>query len=91
MIAQRYGCLPIVRMVGGLKDTVVGYDGKNENVATGFVFTDFTIEALKAATLRALTAFADGRVMKKLIHNAMKVDHSWRKSAEEYLKLYTGE
>ena len=30
MIAQRYGTLPLVRNTGGLKDTVIGYDGKKQ-------------------------------------------------------------
>ena len=88
MIAQRYGSLPIVRSVGGLKDTVIGFNGKNADVATGFSFTDYDLGALKATVEKALTVFADGKTMRKLIHNAMKTDHSWRKSAQEYLKLY---
>ena len=43
LIAMKYGTLPIVSKVGGLLDTVVGYDGKNENTATGFFIDTFTL------------------------------------------------
>ena len=46
MIAQRYGTLPIVRRTGGLKDSVIGYDGYNLDKANGFGFDDFNAQAL---------------------------------------------
>ena len=39
MYSLAYGTLPIVRAVGGLKDTVTDYDS-NQAEATGFVFYD---------------------------------------------------
>ena len=88
MLAQRYGTLPICRNVGGLRDTVIGYDGNNLKEANGFLFNDFSLEEFRAAKNLALGCFADGKKMKKLIANAMSTDHSWRKSAEKYLALY---
>ena len=88
MIALRYGTLPICRSVGGLKDTVIAYNGKNEDVADGFLFEDYNVEALSWACEYALQAFCDEKKMRRLIVNAMKADHSWRKSANEYLSVY---
>ena len=53
MIAQRYGTLPIVRLTGGLYDTVLPYDGNNDKHANGFGFTTITPMNLKGK----LTAF----------------------------------
>ena len=88
MIALRYGTLPICRSVGGLKDTVIGYNGRNEDTANGFLFEDYTCEALAAACTKALAVFCDARRMRKLIANAITADHSWRNSAQEYLSVY---
>ena len=88
MIAQRYGTLPIARRVGGLADTIVAYNGKNDKVADGFLFDDYTPEALASCVDFAMTVFADGKKMNKLLSNAMKANHSWRRSAELYLGIY---
>lgn len=89
MIAQRYGTLPIVRRTGGLKDSVIGYDNNNQDIANGFGFDDYTIEAFINTCLYALDVYNNkSSVFKKLIKNAMKVDNSWKKSAKLYLGLY---
>ena len=88
MIAQRYGCLPIVRSTGGLKDTVTGYDGHNEDEANGFAFEDYDLSAFEHAVETALNVYSEPHLRRKLVMNAMTVDHSWRRSAKEYLALY---
>lgn len=88
MIAQRYGSLPIVRRTGGLKDSVIGYDGTNEKDANGFGFDDFTAEALKNTCLYALDIWKNTSLKKMLVRNAFKTDNSWSKSAKEYLSIY---
>ena len=88
MIAQRYGCLPIVRLVGGLTDTVLGYDGANIDTATGFTFHNYALEEFRAACFTAMHVYDAPSKLRKLIHNAMKVDHSWTRSAKEYLEVY---
>ena len=88
MIAQRYGTLPICRAVGGLKDTVVNFDGTNVKEATGFLFEDYELSSFREACSRALAAFSSAKIMKQLILNAMKADHSWNRGALEYIELY---
>jgi starch synthase len=81
MYGLRYGTLPLVRRTGGLADTVL--DGE-----TGFVFGPATAEAFVGAWRRAADAFADRRLWRKMQRRAMRVDVSWRSSAERYLALY---
>jgi len=84
MIAMRYGCIPIVRATGGLKDTVI--DDTNEG--TGFSFQEAAPESLADAILRAVSAFADHRRWHAMQTRAMAVDFSWNRSAREYAALY---
>lgn len=81
MIAMRYGCVPIVRAVGGLNDTVT------QNF-TGFVFEKASHLSLVATIKKALKSFADKEAWKKIQQNGMAQDFSWNASAKEYLKLY---
>ena len=48
MMAMHYGCLPLVRSTGGLKDTVQNYEQKSL-VCNGFVFKNYnSVEFEKA-------------------------------------------
>jgi len=90
MYSQRYGTLPIVTPVGGLADTVT--DATEETLtrgtASGFVMAEIDEAALLAAIDRAITLHADQVRWKKLVRNAMKLDHSWESSAKAYAELY---
>lgn len=88
MIAQRYGTLPIVRQTGGLKDSVVCFDGNNGDVANGFGFLNYSIEDMIKTCLFGYETYQNKELLNKLIKNAMKTDHSWRKSVKEYLEIY---
>ncbi len=81
MYSQRYGTPPIVHATGGLTDTVV--DG-----ITGFVFEPITAEDFFGCIRRALAAYHDKKVWRKIQRNGMTRDFSWKKSAEDYLALY---
>ena len=88
LISERYGTLPVARETGGLKDTIISFDGSNATSATGFLFTNFNADELHAALEKALSLYHDKTTMNKLIKNAMNRDSSWAKSAQEYIKLY---
>lgn len=88
MIALRYGTIPLVRDTGGLRDTVIGYDGKNADKADGIIFEDYDDGGLMYASAVATKLYEDKKSFNKIITNAMKADHSWKKSAEAYIKLY---
>ena len=87
MIAQRYGTLPIVHEVGGLRDTVRPYDAATGE-GDGFSFFDFNRDTLLWALNYALDTYDDKAAMQKLIRAAMTKDVSLAKSAVEYGKLY---
>jgi starch synthase len=55
---------------------------------TGFVFHEYTSRALLDALNRALTVFQDGKAWRAMQVAGMKVDHSWDRSAGEYVKIY---
>jgi starch synthase len=58
MIGMRYGCIPVARATGGLRDTDHRFCQSPET-STGFLFEESTPEALAAALRRALTAYND--------------------------------
>lgn len=88
MISERYGTLPIVRATGGLNDTVIGYDGTNEETANGFRFVNYNSQEMLKVTQFAYETYFNLPILKKLMKNAMKKDNSWKKSAIEYQKVY---
>jgi starch synthase len=81
MIAMRYGCVPLVRATGGLKDTV-------RHLETGIVFDKPSIKALTEATRNAFQLYKDKTVWKQLQKKAMQQDFSWSNSALKYFNLY---
>jgi starch synthase len=52
------------------------------------VFHAYTADALLEALQRALAAFADRRAWRALQLAGMARDHSWDRSAQEYVKIY---
>lgn len=88
LYSMKYGTLPVVRRTGGLADTVENYHPET-NEGTGFVFDDYTSEALANTCQWAITTYRDDpSAFKKLRYNAMSKDFSWTKSAKKYLELY---
>jgi len=87
MFSLKYGTIPVVRDVGGLKDTVADYDAE-DGTGTGFVFHAYEPQALAAAIERALSRFADRQAWTAMIHRAMRMDFSWDRSAQAYNTLY---
>ena len=88
MIAMRYGTLPIVHEIGGLKDTVQPYNPYTAE-GTGFGFVDFTGQVLVNTINQALNLYAsEPDIIQKLRVRAMKQDFSWKTKAEQYIQLY---
>jgi starch synthase len=81
LIAMRYGTIPISRKVGGLEDTV-------EDGITGFLFDEFTPEAIESAVERFIEVYHDKNKLNKMIFAAMSKDFSWSKVIKDYIKLY---
>lgn len=85
LIAMRYGSLPIVRATGGLDNTVIGYPLDN---STGFKFWGYDGWQMKEAIDCALGVYHDKYTFNSMRESAMQSDFTWKKSTEEYLKLY---
>lgn len=85
MIAQRYGTLPIVRVTGGLEDTVVGHPLDKAN---GFKFWDYDADNMLNGIRYALDVYKNKKEWEKLIKSAMSTDNSWKTSAKHYLDVY---
>jgi hypothetical protein len=90
LISMQYGTVPIVRAVGGLKDTVFDTNEHTlkDGSARGFVFQDFNPEALRHAVNRALDLFSRRDDYRRVQQNGMSEDWSWNHSAAQYIELY---
>ena len=86
MIAMRYGCVPVARATGGLRDSI--QDCSQDRKCTGFLFTEATPESLAGALRRAFALFQDRVSWQNLQKNGMAQDFSWQGSAKKYLELY---
>ncbi|MBC8492108.1 MAG: glycogen synthase [Candidatus Marinimicrobia bacterium] len=87
IIAMRYGAVPVVRDVGGLKDTVEQFDPETGE-GCGFKFSDFSGEALLNALKEALNAYMNPAIWRKIVENAVNINFSWSNSAKKYLTVY---
>ena len=90
MYGLKYGSLPLVRRVGGLADTVVDstLEDLAEETANGFVFDDFTAEAMIRALRRAFVLYARPKDWTAVSGRAMRQTYGWNVSAQKYLALY---
>ncbi len=82
-----YGTLPIVRNTGGLSEIVTEIDTK-KLTGNGFKFDAYKVTDLMKAVNKALDFYNETDKWQKVALNAMKVDYSWGKKAEEYDKIY---
>ncbi len=87
MEAMRYGCVPIVRHVGGLADTVQEYNPVTGE-GNGFVFKNYDAWEFFASIVRALALYPFKDVWHTLQLHGMAADHSWRASAVRYVEVY---
>jgi starch synthase len=87
MYSLRYGTVPVVRATGGLDDTVEDFDESTAS-GTGFKFAEYSPAALVATLRRALAAYQNPSVWRRMQQAGMQRDHSWDASAREYVKVY---
>jgi len=87
LIAMRYGCIPVVRETGGLKDTVQSYN-KEEGSGNGFTFINYNAHEMSDMVQQALVVYSNKEEWEKVIKNAMNSDYSWQQSAKQYQEIY---
>jgi len=87
LIALRYGTLPVVHAVGGLKDTVDNYN-EYTNCGNGFSFEEYSSYELYKSLSKAKEFFFSKDKFTRTQINAMNCDFSWNNSALKYIKLF---
>ncbi|MFO1499699.1 MAG: glycogen synthase GlgA [Verrucomicrobiota bacterium] len=87
MYSLRYGTIPIVRVTGGLDDSVTA---PADDVATadGLKFSEHSPRALARAIRKALVLYERPDLMEHFRQNGMETDFSWTRTAGEYLQLF---
>ncbi len=89
MIASRYGAVPITRETGGLYDTVKDYRNEKGLISgNGLTFGQYSAKALYEKLSLAVSLYGEQTELRKLQQRVMKIDFSWRRSAEAYADLY---
>ena len=84
MYSLRYGTVPIVNAVGGLKDTIIDITKEN---GFGVVHHGVTLEKVTSAITKASIYF-NQKEFKTNLKKIMQIDHSWGNSAQAYVNLY---
>ena len=88
MFAMRYGTVPVVRLTGGLRDSVPPYNPETQE-GLGFTFGNINADDMLDAVYRAITVYYNDKdAWAGLMKRGMTHDFSWEKSADEYLAIY---
>lgn len=88
MYSLAYGTIPIVRGVGGLKDTVID-PLDNPDEATGFIFEHPDSSSLLNGVYRALLyRYESPDKFKAMQQRAMHTKFTWQEAAKQYSQLY---
>ncbi|CAN1571422.1 GlgA Glycogen synthase [Paracoccaceae bacterium] len=92
MYGLRYGTLPVVSLVGGLADTVIGVSPATlaTNAANGVTFHPVDAMALRQALAKLLDLYRQPKLWAKVRANAMTHPVGWETSAAAYAGLYDG-
>ncbi len=87
MHGLRYGTVPVVRATGGLRETVQQFS-PGEGTGNGFVFEDYSAEAMNRAVGQALETYAIPELWARVRTNCLQADHSWSNLIRKYRLLY---
>lgn len=88
MYSLAYGTVPIVRAVGGLRDTVIDLEESPEH-ATGFVFDHPDSPTLLSCIRRAILFYYEyPDQFRAMQHRGMNTRFTWQNAAVQYLGLY---
>lgn len=88
LYAMRYGAPPVVRLTGGLIDTVFDLD-EQPLIATGFGFRALEPAEVAKTVRRAMRIHRHHpEIWSRLVSNGMTADLSWDARAKEYERLY---
>lgn len=85
MYTMRYGGIPIVHGIGGLRDTVAPLTQDNGN---GYVFYELTAHAVVPLLAAARNMYGHKDVLTQIRKRNIARDFSWIKSGKRYLEAY---
>jgi starch synthase len=85
LYAMRYGTVPVVRLTGGLKDTVVDIGDHN---GYGITHLDASVGDITHAVYRSISLYENTAELHRVRQRMMKLDFSWNRSAQSYIDLY---
>lgn len=86
MIAMRYGCIPVARATGGLRDTIRDFFITPDS--TGFLFQPASADALTNTLRSAVYTYPNQVAWRGLQTRSMQQDFGWQRSAAAYARLY---
>jgi starch synthase len=87
MYSMRYGTIPIVRSVGGLRDTVIDL-GESNLPGRGIRFDNFNLDDAATAIYRAHQTYYNPDYLQQVRARIMQVDFSWDGAAANYIDVY---
>ena len=87
MYSLRYGTIPLVRITGGLDDSVVDIS-EDQDKADGIKFAEYSSRALARSMRKALVLYGEPKLLRHYQRNAMQADFSWAQAVRRYLEVY---
>ena len=86
MYALRYGTVPMVRNIGGLRDTVTDF---GDPQGFGIRFNEASVWDITYSVGRAIDLYTNKPDLYNWMRgHMMTIDHSWDSSAQQYIDLY---
>ena len=86
MTACSYGAVPIVRLVGGLYDTIKPYESEESN---GFGFYNYNAHEFLFEIKKALNIYEKNKSKwNEILKRCMKSKFTWGNSAKMYVSIY---
>jgi len=86
MYAMRYGTVPMVRSVGGLKDTITDF---GDPQGFGIRFNEASVGDITYSVGRAIDLYNNKPDLYSWMRgHMMTIDHSWDSSAQQYIDVY---
>ncbi len=86
LYSMRYGTIPVVRSVGGLKDTVIDVEEEN---GYGITFLMASEEDIIYSMNRALKMYENKKLIQSVRTRMMGIDNSWQDSVTKYMDVYS--
>ncbi len=85
MYTMRYGGIPVVHGIGGLRDTVAPL---NEDSGNGYVFYELASYAVVPLLAAARNMYQHKDVLTQIRKRNIALDFSWTKSGKRYIDMY---